>query len=75
MSKEQKQGKKETGKKDPFAKEAKNRGLFGNLAHAMGEVVFVTCALVFGTTLGILVGVIFPFFLPGSLIAQRYKHK
>ena len=74
MSKEQKE-KKEKGKKDPFAKGAKDRGLFGNFCHALGEVVFVTCALVFGTALGILVGVIFPFFLPGSLIVQRYKHK
>ena len=73
MSKEKKEQEKEKGKKDPFAKEAKNRGLFGNLCHAMGEVIFVTCALVFGTALGILVGVIFPFFLPGSLIVQRYK--
>ena len=72
MSKEKKQ-EKEKGKKDPFATEARNRGLFGNLAHTMGEVIFVTCALVFGTALGILVGVIFPFFLPGSLIVQRYK--
>ena len=72
MSKEKKQ-EKEKGKKDPFAKEAKNRGLFGNFCHALGEVVFVTCALVFGTALGILVGVIFPFFLPGSLILQRYR--
>ena len=73
MSKKEKEQESEKGKKDPFAKEAKNRGLFGNLCHAMGEVIFVTCALVFGTALGILVGVIFPFFLPGSLIVQRYK--
>jgi len=73
MSKKEKEQESEKGKKDPFAKEAKSRGLFGNIANAMGEVVYCTCALVFGTALGILVGIIFPFFLPGSLIVQRYK--
>ena len=71
MSKKEKLKEKE--KKDLFAKEAKDLGRFGKFCNALGEVVYCTCALVFGTALGILVGVIFPFFLPGSLIVQRYK--
>ena len=85
MSEEKKEKKKEKaeekpaeetnrGSGDPFdAPPKKGRGLFGSVFWAFGEAVFICSALFFGSVIGVIVGVIFPLFLPASLLWGRYR--
>ena len=77
MSEEKKEIPEETTKRgsgDPFdAPPKKGRGLFGSVFWAFGESVFICSALFFGSGIGLIVGVIFPLFLPASLIWGRYR--
>ena len=53
----------------------RKRGIFGSFFWLLGETVWLTSALVFGTVIGALVGVLFPLFIPGSLIRHRYGRR
>ena len=77
MSEEKKEKTEEEtnrGSADPFdAPPKKGRGLFGSVFWAFGEAVFICSALFFGSVIGVIVGVIFPLFLPASLLWGRYR--
>ena len=77
MSEEKKEKTEEEtnrGSADPSnAPQKKERGLFGSVFWAFGEAVFICSALFFGSVIGVIVGVIFPLFLPASLLWGRYR--